>query len=325
MNNFYVVEGLYIISDCTKLRGKKIDHLPFNIYKDQLKIAVAYIRWSTASQSDKHSLSLQQNAIMVKAQSLGYAVIVFFVEEQTSAYHVEASKRNEMRRLKKFVSSNSNVDSIIFWKDSRVSRQIHDFPLDILAPLKTERPNLKVFSTDMEGEWDEKNPLVQLQLTMNYQDSEKKSYDSIKYQKSKLENGERPEGRPPYGYDLKDGVLVRNEYSYVVIFIFYLYSLGYSEEKICKVLEDSKITTPDAYLDQKNNKELDSYKWNESSIGYILQNPWYVGDLLHFSRISRDDSRKKPREELDLDFIKENFHDSIIPWYLWDIVTHLRM
>jgi site-specific DNA recombinase len=322
MNSYYIVNGLYIISDCAKLRGEKIDHLPFNIYKDRIKIAVAYIRWSTASQSDKHSLSLQQNAILVKAHSLGYEVIVFFVEEQTSAYHVEASKRNEMIRLKKFISSNPNVDSIIFWKDSRVSRQIHDFPLDILAPLKTERPNLKVYSTDMEGEWDEKNPLVQLQMTVNYQDSEKKSYDSRKYQEGKLENGERPEGRPPYGFDRKDGILVRNEYSYVVIFIFYLYSLGYSEEKICKILEESKIPTPDAYLDQKNYKVDDFYKWNVSSIRYILQNPWYVGDFLFFSRMSRDDSRKKPREEID--FVKENFHEPIIPRYLWDIATHFR-
>ncbi|WP_064091544.1 recombinase family protein [Rossellomorea aquimaris] len=322
MNNYYRVEDIYLISSCTELKGIKIDHVPFNIFKDPIRITVAYIRWSTAGQTDKHTLSIQQNAIILKARSLGYKVIVFFVEKQTSAYHVEASKRKEMKALKKFVISNSNIESIIFWKDSRVSRLIFDFPLDILAPIKNEHPNIKVYSTDMDGEWDEKNPLVQLQLTMSNQESEKKSNESRQYQESKLENHERPEGRPPYGYDFKDGRMVRNKYSSVVRFIFYLYSFGYREKKICDILNKTEIPTPDEYLDQKNNKDdVKSYKWNEKSIAYILQNAWYVGDFLFFSRMSRDNSKKKPREEIELFKVE---YEAIIPLYLWEIVTYLR-
>lgn len=322
MNNYYKVDDIYLISSCSELRGTKIDQVPFNIFKDPIRITVAYIRWSTAGQTDKHTFSIQQNAIIAKARSLDYKVIVFFVEKQTSAFHVEASKRKEMKALKKFVISNSNIDSIIFWKDSRVSRLIFDFPLDILAPIKNERPNIKVYSTDMDGEWDEKNPLVQLQLTMNNQESEKKSNESRQYQETKLENHERPEGRPPYGYDFKDGRMVRNKYSSVVRFIFYLYSFGYSEKKICDILKKTDIPTPDEYLDQKNRKvDVKSYNWNEKSIAYILQNAWYVGDFLFFSRMSRDNSKKKPREEIELFKVK---YEPIIPLYLWEIVTYLR-
>jgi site-specific DNA recombinase len=322
MNNYYKVDDIYLISDSPELRGTKIDQKPFNIFKDRIRITVAYIRWSTAGQTDKHSFSIQQNAIIAKARSLGYKVIVFYVEKQTSAFHVEAAKRKEMLALKKFVMSNSNVDSIIFWKDSRVSRLIYDFPLDILAPIKNEHPNIKVYSTDMDGEWDEKNPLVQLQSTMNHQESEKKSNESREYQETKLKNQERPEGRPPYGYDLKDGRMVRNKFSSVVRFIFYLYSFGYRETKICDILNKTDIPTPDEYLDQKNNKDVvKPYKWNEKSIAYILQNAWYVGDFLFFSRMSRDNSKKKPREEIELFKVE---YEAIIPLYLWEIVTYLR-
>ncbi len=322
MNNYYKVDDIYLISGCPELRGTKIDQVPFNIFKDRIRITVAYIRWSTAGQTDKHSFSIQQNAIIAKARSLGYKVIVFFVEKQTSAFHVEAAKRKEMLALKKFVMSNSNIDSIIFWKESRVSRLIYDFTLDILAPIKSEHPNIKVYSTDMDGEWDEKNPLVQLQLTMSNQDSEKKSNESREYQETKLKNHERPEGRPPYGYDFKDGRMVRNKYSSVVRFIFYLYSFGYREEKICDILNKTDIPTPDEYLDQKNNKaDVNPYTWNEKSIAYILQNAWYVGDFLFFSRMSRDNSKKKPREEIELFQVE---YEAIIPLYLWEIVTYLR-
>ncbi|MEH7383318.1 recombinase family protein [Bacillus sp. JJ1533] len=247
MQRYLIKDQLYLITDNSKVKGQEINQLPFNIYKDSIKLAVVYVRWSGADQSLKHSLDIQLNAVMIKARTLGYDVLVLFIDVETSAYHNEAIKRKEMVKLKEFVLRNSNVDALIFWKDSRVSRQIYDFPLQILMPIKSLRPELKVYSTDLEGEWDLNNPLVQLHATMNHQDSEQKSSISKEYQIGKLKSGERPEGRPPYGYDFnkEDGVYSRNEYSYIVIFIFYLYYHGYSEETICEILERSGITTPD--------------------------------------------------------------------------------
>lgn len=98
---------------------------------------------------------------------------------------------------------------------------------------------------------------------------------------------------------MTDDEIETNEYSVLVVFIFYLYSFGYSDKKIADLLEKASIPPPSA----------DAKGWSDSSIRYILTNYWYIGDLAWFSRTSYHSSKKKPLDEIEL--IK-NHHKALI-------------
>ncbi|MBR8644239.1 recombinase family protein [[Brevibacterium] frigoritolerans] len=118
----------------------------------------------------------------------------------------------------------------------------------------------------------------------------------------------------PYGYS-KSGIdgedeLIPNKAASIVQFIFYLYSFGYSERKIAKLLESSNVPSPSGYR-----------HWNDSTIRYLLNNLWYKGDLVWFARTSYSDSKKKPLEEASL---FSDHHQALIGPALWKITQNFR-
>lgn len=156
-----------------------------------------------------------------------------------------------------------------------------------------------------------------MRLTIAHDESVKKSHRVRKAQETKLQSSKDPDrlgARFPYGYSKSDinGVneLVPNENANIVKLIFYLYSFGYSEKKIAKLLGNSKVPTPSNYS-----------IWSDSSIRYILTNPWYVGDFVWFSRTSYSNSKKKPIEEA---LLFTNHHQPLIEPALWETTQYFR-
>lgn len=277
----YHVNGIFLITDYHHPNYEQVT-LPFNIYKDPITVLVGYVRWSHDSQSLGHSLEIQEAVIISRAKLEGYKVIVLFIDAATSAYHTPAQKRKVMLNMKQYVLSNSNVTGAIFYEESRATRLIDDFVLKILGPIKEARPNFIVYSTQIEGEWDENNPYVQAKLAYAHEEVENKSQRSYDYHKSIINDSpspQRPGSRNPFGYaktTLNDNEIKTNEYSVIVVFIFYLYSFGYSDKKIADLLKKASIPPPSA----------DAKGWSDSSIRYILSNYWYIGDLSWFARTS---------------------------------------
>jgi len=310
----YYVDDIYLVTEYEK-EGLETSSLPWNIYNDPVKLAAGYIRWSDEKQNSGHSLSIQERELTIKAKTLGYQVIVLFVEAATSAFHKKANKRSKMNEMKEFILNNSNANSVIFYDESRVTRMISDFHLDFVIPVRERKPEFKLYATKVDGEWDENNPLVQMRLALAYDESLKKSYAILKYQETVIKDCDRPRTRLPYGYSrspLKEETeLFPNENAPIVQFIFFLYSFGYSERKIAKLLEESNIPSPSEYK-----------HWNDSSVRYILNNPWYKGNLVWFSRASHSDSKKKPLEETSL-FSKH--HTALIGDSLWETTQFFRV
>ncbi|MGG0251807.1 recombinase family protein [Peribacillus frigoritolerans] len=314
----YNVNGIYLVTE-EERPELEIVELPWHMYKDPVKLATGYIRWSDEKQTKGFSLSIQEREITIKAKSLGFSVVVIFVEAATSAFHNNANKREKMNEMKEFILGNPNANTVIFYDESRVTRLIADFYLDFILPIRQKKPELKLFSTKMEVEWDENNPLVQMRLSLDYDESQKKSYTAAKYHVNVINkpvNGKpnRPKTRVPYGYS-KSGIdgedeLIPNEAASIVQFIFYLYSFGYSERKIAKLLESSNVPSPSGYS-----------HWNDSTIRYLLNNLWYKGDLVWFARTSYSDSKKKPLEEASL---FSDHHQALIGPALWKITQNFR-
>lgn len=315
---FYNVNDIYLVTEEKRPDFEEVD-LPWNIYKDPIKLAVGYIRWSDEKQNSGHSLSIQETDILIKAKSLGFSVVVIFVEAATSAYHIAAQNRVKMTEMKEFILSNQNAKTVIFFDESRVTRLINDFYQAFIQPVREKKSDLKLYSTKLDKEWDENDPIVQMRMTLAYDDSAKKSNSALSYLTGVINNSstesmpKRPGSRYPYGYTKVakgESELIPDENAPIVQLIFFLYSYGYSEKKIATLLENSNIPSPSEYG-----------HWNDSSVRYILTNRWYRGDLTWFVRNSFYNSSKKPIEEISL---FSNHHNALISPSLWEITQFFR-
>ena len=311
-----MVNVLYLVTEEERPDLEEVT-VPWNIYKDPIKLAVGYIRWSDEKQNNGHSLSIQESEIIWKAKALGFVAVVIFVEAATSAFHTSAKHRLKMNEMKEFILTNPNANTVIFFDESRVTRLINDFYMDFIVPVRTKIPTLKLYATKVEKEWDENDPVVQFRMTEAYEDSARKSSAAYNYHNNVINKSEDKPRRPgssyPYGYTKltkEDLDLLPNENAPIVQLIFYLYSYGYSEKKIAALLENSNVPSPSEYS-----------HWNDSSVRYILTNHWYKGDLTWFVRRSYTDSTKKPIEESSL---FTNHHTALISPSLWEITQFFR-
>ena len=308
----YYENNIYVITEEERLELTPVE-LPWNLYQDKVKLAVGYIRWSDKKQDSGHSQSIQERAIIIQAQSLGFQGVVLFVEAAKSAYHNSVNKRAKMRELKEFINGNSNANAVIFYDESRVTRDITDFYTGLIVPLREKKPQLKLYSTQHEGEWNENDPLVQMRLTLDYDASAKKATAIRKTQETIFDNSRRPPASNPYGYSQvnnEEDILLPNENAEIVAFIFYLYSFGYSDQKIAELLELSLVPSPAGYGN-----------WSDSSVRYILNNLWYMGQLVWDSRMSFSNSKKKTIDEMR---IISNYHPALIETGLWEITQFFR-
>ncbi|MFJ5764582.1 recombinase family protein [Lysinibacillus sp. NPDC093210] len=309
----YFENDVYVITEEERPESTPTS-LPWNIYKDNVKLAAGYIRWSDEKQNSGHSHSIQERAIIIKAQSLGFQGVVIFVEAAKSAYHYPVYKRKKMSELKEFILSNSNANSVIFYDESRVTRDITDFYKNIIVPLREKKTQLKLFSTQHDGEWNENDPLIQIKLALDHDESVKKASRVRNAQENIFDkNKRRPPASNPYGYSkVNDEVddLLPDENAGIVKLIFYLYSFGHSDEKIAELLELSQIPSPAGYGN-----------WSDSSVRYILNNLWYIGNLAWDSRMSFSNSKKKSLGEFRL---LTNYHPALIEMGLWETTQFFR-
>lgn len=309
---YYVENGFYIITEDKRINSIETTQ-PWDLYKDQINLVIGYIRWSDASQTSGHSYSIQESAVIARAKKLGFDGVIIFVEAAKSAYHYRASKRKKIKEMKEFIIENPNANTLIFYDESRLTRYISDFYFDIVIDLRAKKPNIKFYSTEQENEWNENDPSVQMRLVMVHNESANKSQKVSDSQKVFIKDNKRPPANNPYGYSrisCDSTELIQDKKSGIVVLIFYLYSFGYSDKNIAELLEGSNIPSPSGYQ-----------KWSDSSVRYILNNEWYLGNLTWDVRVSFSDSKKKPAEDITL---IANHHPALIENGLWEITQNIR-
>nr|WP_259547410.1 recombinase family protein [Heyndrickxia oleronia] len=270
--------------------------------------STSYLRYSDKKQDGNHSLEIQKSQIQLLAGRENLEIIAWRADKATSAFHNNAGKRQGIQLILDDIEN--GAEAVCFYEESRITRSITDFYNDVYIPVKQQFPFVRFFSTQYEGEWNPNDPIVQAKLVFAAEESETKSIRAKDAQISLLDSNQRPGSRVPVGYDMVDGILYPNRDAPVVELIFYLASLGHSQDAIAKYLNKCKITT---------NKIK---YWNSSTINYVLSNRVYSGNLAWNVRTSYEIS--KPKQESKIDIIKQT-HDPIVSPTLVHLVKQISI
>ena len=112
-----------------------------------------------------------------------------------------------------------------------------------------------------------------------------------------------PLSQPPYGYmkspENKKKWIVDTEAAEVVKSIFMMCIEGKGNETIARILQENKVMIPMAYwqskgLDRGGKKtQPNPYKWCKTTIGKILEQQEYCGDVINFKTYSKSFKNKK--------------------------------
>lgn len=111
--------------------------------------------------------------------------------------------------------------------------------------------------------------------------------------RQRAKNGLQRLAQPPYGYkmnpDIPSRLMIDPESAAVVRLIFSLTLNGLGQIAIAKELATRKIVAPSVYKHRQGDtrfsdygpvKDGDPYRWSSTTIGSILRNPVYTGDLI---------------------------------------------
>ena len=154
--------------------------------------------------------------------------------------------------------------------------------------------------------------------------------------KSRMKDGMRCSGSIPYGYkrkpDDKQTLIVDEPAAEVVRKIFRLACQGNSTTAIAEMLTVEQVLIPAAYAAQHNPKNCrhksvkDPYRWNATTVGYILDRQEYLGHTVLGKSICENFKTKQRRAATpDELMIFPDTHEAIIDQDTWDIARKIRM
>ena len=137
--------------------------------------------------------------------------------------------------------------------------------------------------------------------------------------KAKMKEGKFVGGRTPFGYlqdpDDKNHLVINEEQALIVKRIFDMCLEGLSFFKIAKQLTNEGVKTPAQYysFEWKSNYNLKYGEWHSKTIGDILTNQMYIGNMVQNKRSKVNYKVKKVIKNNPKDYIiVENTHEPII-------------
>ena len=154
--------------------------------------------------------------------------------------------------------------------------------------------------------------------------------------KSRMKDGMRCSGSIPYGYkrkpDDKQTLIVDEPAAEVVRKIFRLVCQGNSTTAIAEMLTAEQVLIPAAHAALHNPKNCrhknvtDPYRWNATTVGYILDRQEYLGHTVLGKSICENFKTKQRRAATpDELMIFPDTHEAIIDQDTWDTARKIRM
>ena len=154
--------------------------------------------------------------------------------------------------------------------------------------------------------------------------------------KSRMKEGLRCSGAIPYGYKRINGdkqtLVVDEPAAEIVRKVFRLACQGVGVTAIAERLTEEKVLIPSAYTAKyspencRHRTVIDPYRWNATTVGYILDRQEYLGHTVLGKSICENFKTKQRRaatpEEL---MIFPDTHEAIIDQDTWDIAQKLRV
>lgn len=259
--------------------------------KDDIKIGAAYLRVSTDDQLE-YSPDSQLKLIQEYAKRDGYIIPDEYIYRDDGISGKSAEKRPAFRLMIATAKEQNPPFSCIFvWKYSRFARNqeeaimyknlLRKKGVDIRSI--SEPSSDSPFSSLIERiiEWMDEYYLINLASEVR------------RGMKEKSQRGEAM-GKPPFGYDVKDKVLVPNDLADTVRWIYESYANGASYRDIARQIGSDVGSTQ-----------------------YILRNPVYLGKI----RWSDDDHEDyRYQYGFDTSKLPDGKHEPIISQELWDAV-----
>jgi len=268
------------------------------------KKCVIYARVSTSEQAKLgYSLEAQEATLREYAEKNDLEVINIYIDAGISGKSTKNRPSfNEM--MKEVLNTKSNIDTILIWKLSRLSRRLLD-TLDIFEILNNHNKRLISVSEMV----DSLSPMGKMLVTMHswVAEMERDSIiDNVKHGMTKKAQSGFCNGHPPLGYDIINKMVVVNEEQAVIIkTIFDLYvnkNMGYKAIAI--------------YLNERNITTLKNNKWDVSTIREKIRNPIYAGFISWNKLQNYSTQRRKNKNETPV-FVKGQ-HEPIIDIETWE-------
>ena len=268
-----------------------------------MKIAAAYIRASTDDQLE-YSPDSQLAKTRELARREGYIIPDEYVYQDDGISGKSANKRPAFQLMIGTAKEPEPPWDVIYvWEFSRFARNQEEAILykNLLKKrgitLKSVREPLSdsPFSSLIERiiEWMDEYYLINL------------AHEVRRGMVEKASRGEAT-GAPPFGYSVKDKVLVPNEHADTVRYVFEQYAGGKGQRDLAVELSDMGVRT------QRGN--MPDLRW----VRYILTNETYIGK----TRYSREGHANYSRANFEGDnvMVVDGKHEPIIDLELWDKV-----
>lgn len=156
--------------------------------------------------------------------------------------------------------------------------------------------------------------------------------------RQRAKNGLQRLAQPPYGYqtnpDTPSRLIIDPEPAEVVRLIFSLTLEGMGQIAITKELAARKIVAPSVYKHRQGDSRFsgygpvtygDPYRWSSATIGSILRNPVYTGDLILLkTEVVNHKTGKSAVVPEDRRVVIPDAHDPIISREIFNQATKIR-
>ena len=271
-----------------------------NELMNRRKKCVIYIRVSSERQVQGFSLDGQKRELIEYAKIKGLEVADIYVEEGKSGKSIEG--REEFQRMMYDVTRpNSEVGFILVFKLSRFGRNTRDI-LNSLNILKKYGIHLLTKEEGIDSSNNMGGLMITILGTIAEMERENIITQTMLGREEKARQGGWNGGFAPFGYDLVNEKLVKNEYAYLVELIFDKYvNENRGIKSIAEYLNRNGIRKPIP----QNRQDYQFTDWSTHTIKHILDNPIYTGYVV-FGRRRTVDCVNNETGEIEHKLIKQD-------------------
>jgi len=281
---------------------------------EKRKKAVAYLRVSTSMQVDGYSLDAQRASIERYARALDIDIIDVYKDEGRSGKSI-VGRENFIRMFNDIEEGKIEVDYVMVFKLSRFGRN----SADVLFSLqKLQQYNVNLICTEEGLNSAQAYSKMMLTVLSAVAELERENIveQTMSGRKQKASEGKWNGGFPPYGYGIKDGILIINEEEAEAIRIIYKkYLEGLGFNAISKYLRYQGI-------DKIPRKNGTLTQWSAKLIKDIIDNPVYCGKIAYGRRTKKKkkgtaNEYQTVKQAKDAYIIAQGKHEPIISEEDW--------
>ena len=298
--------------------------------KDNIGITALYCRLSRddGTDSESNSISNQKKLLAQKAKELGLSNTREYVDD---GYTGTNFNRPGFQQMLEDIDA-GYVTAVIVKDLSRLGRDYVSVGnyTDTYFPDRNVRFIAVNDCIDSDEGESEIAPFKNILNEMYARDISKKVRSSHRLRG----NSGEPLSQPPYGYmkspENKKMWIIDPEAAEVVRSIFKMCLEGKGNETIARTLQEQKVLIPMAYWQSKGlnrggkKTQPNPYKWCKTTIGKILSQQEYCGDVINFKTYSKNFKNKKRIDNPEENWaVFKDVHEPVIEREIFERVQTL--